>query len=163
MDAAMKGVRMRKIAASIALASALMGLVVTQAIADAPKFFSADSSVNSNTGELVVTFEERGLGNGDVNYSLTADASATYACINGGNKNPSAANKRTVTDPVSDTATLPTDRNGRVRGTLRAGPPGPGDFSCPSGQRLERLSVSYTKIVLTDTTNGVSTDVPDAP
>ena len=34
-------------------------------------------------------------------------------------------------------------------------------FSCPGGQRLVFASVSYTNIVLTDTTNGMSTTAPD--
>ena len=53
-------------------------------------------------------------------------------------------------------------RNGRVQASLTAGPPSAGAFSCPSGQRLVLASGSYTNIVLTDTTNGVSTTVPDA-
>lgn len=156
----MKGVRMRKIAASIALASAFMGLVVTQAIADAPKFFSADSSV-SNSGALVVTFDERGLGNENVDYTIEAQADATYACINNGGKNPSAANKRSVVSPVEANESFE-PRNGRVAGRITAGPPSAGTFSCPGGQHLELLSVTYTDIVLTDETNDVSTSVPDA-
>jgi hypothetical protein len=53
-------------------------------------------------------------------------------------------------------------KNGRVVASLSAGPISAGDFTCPSGQRLVLASVSYTNIVLTDTTNGVSTSVPDA-
>jgi hypothetical protein len=47
-------------------------------------------------------------------------------------------------------------------GSISAGPPSAGAFSCPSGQRLVLASVSYTNGVLTDTTNNVSTAVPDA-
>ena len=53
-------------------------------------------------------------------------------------------------------------KNGRVQASLTAGPPSAGDFSCPPGQTLVFASVSYTNIVLTDTTNNVSTTVPDA-
>jgi hypothetical protein len=35
-------------------------------------------------------------------------------------------------------------------------------FTCPPGQTRVLAAVTYTNIVLTDTTNGVSTDVPDA-
>jgi hypothetical protein len=151
---------MRKVAASAVLASAVMGLGVTQALADAPKFHSADSSV-SNSGALVVTFDERGLGNENVDYTITAQADATYACINKGGKNPSAANKRSVVSPVEGGESFE-PRNGRVSGSISAGPPGPGTFSCPGGQRLVLADVTYTDIVLTDTTNDVSTSVPDA-
>jgi hypothetical protein len=137
-----------------------MALGVTQAFADAPKFHSVDSSVSSG-GALVVSFDERGLGNEDVDYTLTAQADATYACINKGGKNPSAANKRSVVSPVEGGASFE-PRNGRVAGSVAAGPPGPGTFSCPGGQRLVLADVTYTDVVLTDTTNGVTTAAPDA-
>ncbi len=151
---------MRRVAASAVLASAVMGLGATQALADAPKFHSVDSSVSSG-GALVVSFDERGLGNENVNYTITAQADATYACINRGGKNPAAANKRSVVSRVEGGATFE-PRNGRVIGEISAGPPGPGSFSCPGGQRLVLADVTYTDIVLTDTTNDVSTSVPDA-
>jgi len=151
---------MRRFAASVVVASAVMGLGVTQALADAPKFHSADSSV-SNSGALVVSFDERGLGNENVDYTLRARANATYACVNKGGKNPSAANKRSVVSPVEGGGSFE-PRNGRAAGSISAGPPGPGTFSCPSGQRLVLADVTYTDIVLTDATNGVSTAVPDA-
>lgn len=130
------------------------------ALAAAPKFHAADSSVN-NAGALVVSFDERGLGNLNIDYTLTADASAVYACINGGSKHPQAANKETVNAEVSAGGSFE-PKNGRVVASLSAGPPSAGDFSCPPGQRLVLAAVSYTNIVLTDVTNGVSTDVADA-
>src|SRR4026209_1232021 len=151
---------MRKVAVSAVLASAFVALGVTQALAGAPKFFSANSSVSGN-GELVVTFDERGLGNENVAYTISADADATYACINNRGKNPSAANKRSVEASVEADASFE-PRNGRVAGRITAGPPSAGTFSCPGGQHLELLSVSYTNIVLTDETNDVSTSVPNA-
>lgn len=143
---------------AVALATLLSG--AGAALADAPKFHSATSSVNGD-GALVVSFDERGVGNEDVTFELTADGEATYACINRGGKNPSAANKRTMNEEVTAGGTF-SPRNGRIRESLTAGPPSAGDFSCPGGQRLVLASVSYTNIELTDTTNDVSTDVPDA-
>ena len=152
---------MRKLRMTLAAAGVLAGLsVAATAVAAAPKFHAVSSSVN-NAGALVVNFDERGLGNTNVDYTLTADATATYACINRGGKNPSAANKRDVNGEVSAAGTFEV-KNGRVIASLQAGPISAGDFSCPSGQRLVLAGVSYTNIVLTDTTNGVSTDVPDA-
>ena len=130
------------------------------ALAAAPKFFSATSSVN-NDGALVVNFDERGLGNENIDYTLTADATAVYACINRGGKNPEAANKETINGDVSAGGSFEV-KNGRVTASLATGPISAGDFSCPGGQRLVLASVSYTNIVLTDTTNGASTTVPDA-
>ena len=150
----------RAVSTSAVVASVSIGLGVSPAAADAPKFHSATSDVSS-TGALVVSFDERGLGNGDVTYALTAQADAVYACINGGGKNPSAANKRAVSGAVESGGTF-SPRNGRISATLFAGPPGPGTFSCPSGQRLRLLSVTYTDIVLTDVTNDVTVTLPDA-
>jgi hypothetical protein len=135
-------------------------LLATPAQAVAAKFHSTSSSV-TNSGALSVSFDERGLGGGDINYTLTADAEAVFACLNGGGKNPSAANKRTVNDEVSAGGTF-ASRNGRVSATLTAGPAGAGSFACPNGQRLVLASISYTHIVLTDTTNGTSVTVANA-
>ena len=130
------------------------------ATADAPKFHSASSSVDS-AGALVVNFDERGLGNTNIDYTLTADATAVFACINGGGHHPQAANKETVNSEVSAAGSFE-PKNGRVVASLSAGPPSAGGFSCPNGQRLVFASVTYTGIVLTDTSNGVTTSVADA-
>ena len=151
---------MRRIGIIAVLSLMLVALTAAVAQAGAPKFHSATSSVN-NSGALVVSFDERGLGNGNIDYTLTADATATYACINGGGKNPSAANKQDVNGEVTGGGSFES-KNGRVSASLSAGPISAGSFTCPNGQRLVLADVSYTNIVLTDTTNGVSTSVPDA-
>jgi hypothetical protein len=143
-----------------ALAAVASLAVAAPAIADAPKFHAATSDVN-NAGAVVVSFDERGLGNENIDYTLTASATAEYACINGGTKHPQAANKETVNAEVSAAGSFE-PKNGRVVASLTAGPPSAGDFTCPPGQRLVLASVSYTGIVLTDTSNGVSTAVADA-
>jgi hypothetical protein len=130
------------------------------ALAQAPKFHSVDSAVN-NDGALVVSWDERGLGNGDVDYTLTADATAVYACINKGGNHPEAANKETINSEVSAEGSFE-PRNGRIQASLTAEPPSAGSFTCPNGQRLVLASVAYTNIVLTDTTNGVTATPPDA-
>ena len=152
----------RGMKAAVVAAATLAMLVVgsSAALADAPKFHSVASSVD-NSGALVVNWDERGLGNENIDYTLTADGSAVYACINGGGNHPQAANKETANAEVSANGSFE-PRNGRVRASLSAGPPSAGDFSCPNGQRLVLASVSYTNIVLTDTTNGVSAAIPDA-
>jgi hypothetical protein len=126
----------------------------------APHFQSATSSVNAS-GALVVSFDERGLGNENIDYTLTADATALYACINRGGKNPSAANKQAFEGQVSGGGSFEA-KNGRVQASLTTGPLLAPQFTCPSGQQRVLASVSYTNIVLTDTTNDVSTSVADA-
>jgi len=122
-------------------------------------FFSATSAVDNN-GALVVSWDEAGLGNENIDYTLTADATAIWACINGGGNHPKAANKETVAAQVSAGGSFQA-KNGRVQASLTAGPLSAGGFTCPSGQRLELAQATYTNIVLTDTSNGVTAFPPD--
>jgi len=92
--------------------------------------------------------------------SIPADATATYACINNGGNHPKAANKETFQDQVSTGGSFQA-KNGRVQASLTAGPLSSGSFSCPSGQTLVLARVTYSNIVLTDTTNNVSADLAD--
>ena len=122
---------------------------VTTAMADNPHFISASASIN-NDGALVCSFKEAGLGTTvtTTHISCSADATVVYACINGGGNHPKATNKETVSGPVSGGGDFPV-RNGQTTGSITVPPPGPGDFSCPNGQRLVLASVSYTNITLT--------------
>jgi hypothetical protein len=113
------------------------------AMADAPKFHSADSSVN-NAGALVADFDERGLGNENIDYTLTADATAVYACINGGNNHPQAANK----ESVSAAGDFPV-QNGKAEFSLTATATFKPDCSPP-------MTVQFSDITVTDTTSGIS-------
>jgi hypothetical protein len=131
----------------------------TAAQAGSAKFASASASIAAN-GALVASFDERGLGNENVDYLLTAHAEATFGCINGGSKHPQAANKETISSEVSATASIE-PKNGRVVATIKTAAPTPGGFSCPSGQKLVFGGVSYSDIELADTTNGSSVTLPD--
>lgn len=143
----------------LAAAAGALSFAAPAAASGAAKFHSATSSVD-NSGALVVSFDERGLGNDNIDYVLTADATAVFACINGGNNHPQAANKETINSEVSAAGSFQ-PKNGRIVASLSAGPPSAGSFSCPKGQRLVLASVSYTNIVLTDTTNGTTATPPD--
>ena len=147
------------IAALIAVAALTLGVVAASAATSGAHFMSASGSVN-DAGALVVNWDEAGLGNQNIDYTLTADASATYACINGGDNHPKAANKETVQGQVSTGGSFQA-RNGRVQASLTTGPLSAGAFSCPSGQTLVLACVSYTNIVLTDTTNNVTAAIAD--
>ncbi|GAB2484582.1 hypothetical protein GCM10027082_39470 [Comamonas humi] len=124
-----------------------------------PHFVDADASVNSN-GMLSVSFDEAGLGNASVLESLSADTEAVYACINGGGKHPKASNKTAVSGEVLADVPFNVTKNGRVRGSIQAGPPSEGDLTCPGGQELMLACVKYVNVLLTDTTNNISI-VPD--
>lgn len=143
--------------ASIAFVAAVV--MANPAAAVAAKFHSATGSVN-NAGALVVSFDERGLGNENIDYTLTADATALYACINGGGKHPQAANKEAFEGSVSGGASFE-PKNGRVVADITAGPLLAPQFQCPNGQKRVLAAVTYTNIVLSDDTNGTSVSVED--
>jgi hypothetical protein len=131
------------------------------ALAQSPHFLSASASGPDSDGNLIVSFKEAGLGNNAlIAYAANADATATYACINGGGNHPKATNKETVNGPVTATGTFSSGKNGSISQSLTLEPPSPGSFSCPGGQTLVLASVSYTNVTITDTTNGVTEDIP---
>jgi hypothetical protein len=146
------------IGAMVAAAGALAAPSASASTSGA-HFMSATASVD-DSGALVVGWDEAGLGNENIDYTLTADATAIYACINGGGNHPKAANKETTQGQVSSGGSFQA-KNGRVQASLTAGPLSAGDFSCPSGQQLELAQVTYSNIVLTDTTNDVSASLAD--
>jgi hypothetical protein len=152
----------RSLRTMVVATAALVAMLTFAAIAlaDAPKFHAVSSSVN-NAGALVVNWDERGLGNENIDYTLTADATATYACINRGGKHPQAANQEAFEGSVSAGGSFEA-KNGRVTASLTTGPLLAPQFTCPSGQQRVLAAVSYTNIVLCDTTNNVCTPVPDA-
>lgn len=152
---------MRRLLAFLGVCFASIVLVAPTALADSPHFIRADGTLNSD-GSLTVSFKEAGLGtNQNINYALTADATVVYVCVNKGGANPSAQNKTTVNGPVSAAGTFNSGKNGQVTASLTVQPPGPGSFGCPKGQNLKVASVSYSGIVLTDTTNSQTITVGD--
>jgi hypothetical protein len=129
--------------------------MASPAYAQNEHFVRASATLNAN-GTLTANFKEAGLGTNQlIDYALTADATATYVCVNRGGANPSAQNKTTVAGPVIATGTFNSGKNGQVTASLTVSPP-PSDISCPPGQSLELASVTYSNVVLTDTTNDVS-------
>ena len=130
------------------------------ALADNPHFVRASADINGN-GSLVVSWKEAGLGDNQlIHYVATADATATYVCVNNGGGNPSARNKTTVSGPVSAEGTFSSGKNGQITASLTLGPPSAGSFTCPPGQSLRLAEVSYSNITLTDTTNGIPAPIP---
>jgi hypothetical protein len=130
------------------------------ALADSPHFTSASAAFASGSNDLVISLKEAGLGaNVNVDYLASATENATWACLNGGGKNPTAANKRVISTPISQPATLSSGKNGSVTGTItiKASPqPAPEEFSCPSGQTLALAAIAYADVKLVDKTNWVS-------
>jgi len=151
---------MRRLLIGLAAALATAAIAVPVALSTSPHFINASGTLNAN-GSLTVNFKEAGLGtNQNISYTLSADATATYVCVNKGGSNPSAQNKTTVAGPVSAGGTFNSGKNGNVTASLTVNPP-PSDISCPNGQRLELASVSYTNVTLTDTTNNITENLGD--
>jgi hypothetical protein len=145
----------------ILLSAPLLVLLAWASPANAvsPHFVRADA--HTSGANLVVEFKEAGLGTNQlIHYVASADATATYVCVNRGGGNPSAANKTTVSGPVSAEGTFSSGKNGQVTASLTLNPPGPGGFSCPPGQSLEIAQVVYTNVSITDTTNNITEPIP---
>jgi hypothetical protein len=135
-----------------------LNLGTQAAFADSPHFVRASAALSGT--QLKVSFKEAGLGdNQQITYVASADSTVTYVCVNRGGSNPSASNKTTISGPVSATGTFSSGKNGTISQTLTLNPPGPGTFSCPNGQSLQIAQVSYTNVVITDTTNNVSESI----
>jgi hypothetical protein len=135
-------------------------MAASPALAVNAHFINASGTVNAN-GSLTVNFKEAGLGtNQNIDYTLTAQGTATWVCVNKGGANPSAANKTTVNGPVSASGTFNSGKNGNVTASLTVQPP-PSDITCPNGQKLQLASASYTGVTLTDTTNGITESLGD--
>jgi hypothetical protein len=144
----------RKLRLIVASAVAVIAALAFTSIAAAqnPHFIRASSGL-TNSGALTATFKIAGLGDNEtISVTLSAQATAQYACFNRGGNHPEATNKETVSGPVSATGLFTSGQNGQVNGSLTAGPPSPGDFSCPPGQNLVLTFVQYTGVTLTAVT-----------
>jgi hypothetical protein len=113
-----------------------------------------------NNGDLTVSWVEAGLGNLNVNYTLTADFTATYFCRSKSGSIPNAANKTTTGGPVTSNGSFE-PKNGKVSASLTLSPDKPSSDppTCGNGQSLDLQSITYTNCVLTDTSNGITTNV----
>jgi hypothetical protein len=142
---------MKKMLLRLGLPSILLLALAVVAIADSPHFQYANASV-SQTGALTVSFKEVGLGTGTTSVTITVTvetASATYQCWNNGGHHPKAGNKETISTSLVASGEFPV-RHGQTTAALTLEPPGPGSFSCPSGQSLFLEQVTYSGISVSD-------------
>ncbi|MFE7216099.1 hypothetical protein ACFY0A_43385 [Streptomyces sp. NPDC001698] len=153
---------MRRFALGLISAACSTVLFATPALAQNPHFFFATNAVNNTDGALMTTFKDAGLGTGTtaINITLMANGTALYQCFNNGGNHPKATNKATVTTQLVTSGTFPV-RNGQTTGSLTVGPPGPGSFSCPSGQSLFLERVTYTNTFVMDQTGNTKHATPD--
>jgi hypothetical protein len=141
-----------------------LGASAGEALAGNAHFIKSQTSASLSGSSLVVQFKEAGLPSGaSETITTSASASTTYECVNGGGKNPSAANKTTTQSNVSTSGTFSADKNGNVTGSESLSPPTASalGFSCPAGQKVTFVSVTYSDVVINDTTSGASISFGD--
>lgn len=136
----------------------LLALVATAAMAANPQFLRAPSA-QLGSPKVIVSWTEVGLGDlsAEVEYLATANAAATYQCVNRGNKCPEASNKEDVMAPVSSKGTFSVGKNGRISASMEIEAP-PSTLVCPGNQVVSVATVVFTDIRLTDTTNDVTSE-----
>lgn len=146
-----------------ALVAIALTATVTFAASGSPHFINSATNAGIVGNNLVANFKEAGLSNGSVEtITLSGTGTATYQCFNNGGNHPKAGNKETVSADLSASGQF-TVQNGNVIGTLSLSPPGPGSFTCPSGQTLVGpTNVSYTNVRLVDQTSGVVASIPSS-
>jgi hypothetical protein len=134
---------MRKRLIVLALTTLATLALAAPALAGSPHFVDDQTTLTTDGNTLTVHFKIAGLGDEDqVHVVLTADA----ACFNRGGNKPAAENKSAVLAegdfPV---------QNGRASGDLS----GTATFD-PSSPCPVPLTIRYSNVVITDTTNGIS-------
>src|SRR5262249_36315426 len=94
----------------------------------------------------------------EVKIELSADANATYQWFNHGGNKPQGV-PFNVVGSFEVTGTFNSGQNGQIDGSLTMNPPSVDEFLAThhAASWVPSLSVSYTNVVVTDLTNGVST------
>jgi hypothetical protein len=156
---------MRKILVLVAVSMTVAAVAAAGASAasGSPHFIKNASSASLSGANLVCKFKEAGLASGSVEtVSCNATESVAYECVNGGGKNPSASNKHTFATTASKSGTFTADKNGNIVGTLTLSPASASSlgFSCPPGQTVTFVGVTYSNVSVTDVTSGASIALP---
>ena len=113
--------------------------------AGSPHFIQSATSVSRSDSTLTVSGKEAGLGN---ELQVNDVLSATALCINGGGNHPKAANK----ESVSTEGTFPV-QNGKADFSLSVTASFSPSCSPP-------MTVEFTNVSVTDTTNGITLNIP---
>ena len=125
---------------------ALSSFVAITVWADSPHFLRTSANGLNSDGTVNVCFKIAGLGdNQTLTVTASAHADAIYGCLNHGQQCPNAANKVEVQSDVSASGMFTSGKNGSITACLTVEPP-PTSLTCPNGQRLVLVSVSYTNL-----------------
>ena len=125
---------------------ALAGFMAITVWAANAHFLKCSASGVNSDGTLNACFKIAGLGDNQlVTVTASAHADATYACKNNGQQCSNAANKVNVQSDVSASGTFTSGKNGSIKASLTVDPPDT-TLTCPGGQKLVLVSVSYTNV-----------------
>jgi len=143
----------------LAVASITVGVVWAQSSGAHFQKSSVRADIQNN-GDLRVSWVEAGLGNLNVDYTTTANFTATYFCRTNSGNIPDASNKTTTGGPVTANGSFE-PKNGKVTAslTLTTTPPSSNPPTCGKGQSLDLQEITYSNVVLSDTSNGITTNV----
>jgi hypothetical protein len=124
---------------------------------------SASASIDAVTGALVVSFKEAGLGtNQNIDYLVTADATGQFQWFNHGGNKPQGQPFQFGPITISQPGTFNSGKNGQVTASITVSPPPPSADVLAAGTSSNwtlQLTVTWSNITLTDTTNGVPATV----
>lgn len=136
---------MRRLVLAGMLALGLTVVAVAPAWAGSPHFVDSTVTATRTGDSLTVSGKEAGLGDeAQVHIVVTA----TALCINGGGNHPKAVNK----ESVSAEGQFPV-QNGKANFSLTL----TAVFQPPCSPPM---TVAFTDVTVTDTTNGISTTLP---
>jgi hypothetical protein len=127
------------------LALGSLALAVPVALAGSPHFVDDTVTATRSGDTLTVSGKEAGLGD---EAQVHIVVSATALCINGGGNHPKAVNK----ENVSSEGDFPV-QNGKAEFSLTL----TATFQPPCSPPM---TVEYTNVTVTDTTNNVTTTLP---
>jgi len=140
------------------LAAFLMAAVVSGTVlAGGSPHFVGPVTSKLQGNNVQVCWKEAGLGNSQlIEYMASANATATYVCVNNGGNCPAAANKMNISGPVAASGEFSSGRNGAIKECLTLNPPSGEALNCPGNQVATLSKIVYQNIGITDTTNGIS-------
>ena len=136
---------MRKALAAVSLCLAVAAITAPAALAGSPHFIKSAFTVNRSDDTLSVSGKEAGLGD---ESQIHVVLSATALCINNGGHHPKAVNKTSV-NAAGD---FPV-QNGKADFTLNVTAAFQPECSPP-------MTVEFTDVTVTDTTNGLTQSFP---
>jgi hypothetical protein len=136
---------MRRIFLFAGLTLALAAFAAPAVFAGSPHFVSNTVTVTRTDDSLTVSGKEAGLGD---EAAVHIEVSATALCINPGGKHPKAVNKESVS--VGDNVPV---QNGKAEFSLTLTATFTPDCSPP-------MTVRFTDVTVTDTTNDISKTFP---